>query len=93
MSPHLSNLQFYFVIGAFVIVSLLTLAAIIDIRRKRKAPPFLNYFYSEFDQDQWEHDNLRQPSFNGLTELRAYNRTHSHAYEDRHSSLRNTPWD
>lgn len=93
MSPHLSNLQFYFVIGALVIVSLLTLAAVIDIRRKRKAPPFLNYFYSDFDQDQWERDTLHQPSFNGLTELRAYNRVHSQGYEDRHSSLHNTPWD
>jgi hypothetical protein len=93
MAPHLSNLQFFIVIGSLVFVSLLTLAAIIDIRRKRKAPPFLNYFYSTFDQDQWDRDDLRQGSFSGLTEWRAYNRAHTHAFEDRHSTLRNTHWE
>lgn len=90
MAPHLSNLQFFIALGVLAFVSLLTLAAIIDIRRKRKAPPFLNYFYSDFDQDQYERDTVRQASFSGLNEWRAYNRAQAHAFEDHHSTLRNT---
>lgn len=93
MAPHLSNLQFYLALGAIVFVSLLTLAAIIDIRRKRKAPPFLNYFYSDFDQDQWERDSLHTPTFSGLTELRAYNRSQTHSYEDRRPRMQTTHWE
>lgn len=89
MAPHLSNLQYVLVLGALAFVSILTLAAIIDIRRKRKAPPFLNYFYSNLDQDPYEDGGLHQPSFNGLTELRAYNR--ANAYENR--TNRNSPWE
>jgi hypothetical protein len=91
MSPHLSNLQFIVAIAALVLVAILSLAAIVDIRRRRRTPPFLNYFYSNFDQDQYDRDTSRQSSFSGLSEWRAYNRDHATAFEGRHTALHNSP--
>ena len=93
MQPHLSNLQFFISIVAVVLVALLTIAAIVDIRRKRKTPPFLNYFYSNFDQDQYDLDTARQSSFSGISEWRAYNRDRIHAFEARNAALHNSPWE
>jgi len=96
MQPHLSNLQFFLSIVALVVVALLTLAAIVDIRRRRRTPPFLNYFYSNFDQDQqdlYDRDTMRQSSFSGISEWRAYNRERMHAFESRSSALHNSPWE
>ncbi len=93
MSPHLSNLQFFVVIAALVLVAFLAMAAIIDIRRRRRTPPFLNYFYSNFDQDQYDRDTSRQSSFSGLSEWRAYNRGQMTAFEGRPTSLHNSPWE
>ena len=93
MQPHLSNLQFFVSIVALVLVALLTLAAIVDIRRRRRTPPFLNYFYSNFDQEQYDRDTLRQSSFSGISEWRAYNRDRMHAFESRPTALHNSPWE
>ena len=93
MSPHLSNLQFLAVIVALVLVAILTLAAIVDIRRRRRTPPFLNYFYSNFDQDQYDRDMTRQGSFSGLGEWRAYNRDRVAAFEAHHSSFHDSHWE
>ena len=93
MPPHLSNLQYFVAIGALVLVAILTLAAIIDIRRRRKTPPFLNYFYSNFDQDQYDRDTLRQSSFSGIGEWRAYNRDRLDTFEGRHTALHNSTWE
>jgi hypothetical protein len=93
MSPHLSNLQFLVAIVVLALVACLALAAIIDIRRRRKTPPFLNYFYSNFDQDQYDRDSTRQTSFSGLDEWRAYNRSHAEAFEGRHTTAHHTFWE
>jgi len=93
MPPHLSNLQYFVAIVALVLVAILTLAAIIDIRRRRKTPPFLNYFYSNFDQDQYDRDTLRQSSFSGIGEWRAYNRDRLDTFEGRHTALHNSTWE
>ena len=86
MQPHLSNLQLLVAIVALVLVAILALAAIIDIRRRRRTPPFLNYFYSNFDSDQLERDNFRQSSFSGLDEWRSYNRSRANAYDLRNNT-------
>jgi hypothetical protein len=93
MQPHLSNLQFFVAIVAFVFVGILAVAAILDIRRRRRTPPFLNYFYSNFDQDQWDRDTSRQSSFSGIAEWRAYNRDRMHAFEGRHTTAHESPWE
>jgi hypothetical protein len=93
MSPHLSNLQFIVGIVALVLVAVLTVAAIVDIRRRRRTPPFLNYFYSNFDQDQYDRDTSRQSSFSGLGEWRAYNRDRMISFEGRHTTLHNSLWE
>jgi len=93
MQPHLSNLQFFLSIVALVLVALVTVAAIVDIRRRRRTPPFLNYFYSNFDQDQYDRDTMRQSSFSGISEWRAYNRERMHAFESRPTTLHNSPWE
>ena len=74
MQPHLSSLQFFVALVALVLVAFLTLAATLDIRRRRRTPPFLHYFYSDFDQDPWDREYSRQSSYTGLAEWRAYHR-------------------
>jgi len=93
MQPHLSNLQFFVAVIALVLVSIFAIAAIIDIRRRRRTPPFLNYFYSNFDQDHWDRDTSRQSSFSGIGEWRAYNRDRQQAFEGRHSTAHHGPWE
>ena len=93
MSPHLSNLQFFVGIVALVLVAVLAMAAIVDIRRRRRTPPFLNYFYSNFDQDQYDRDTSRQSSFSGLGEWRAYNRDRLTSFEGRNNTLHNSLWE
>ncbi len=93
MPPHLSNLQFIVGIVALVLVAVLAVAAIVDIRRRRRTPPFLNYFYSNFDQDQYDRDTSRQSSFSGLGEWRAYNRDRMNTFEGRHNTLHNSLWE
>jgi hypothetical protein len=90
MTPHLSNLQFFVGIVAMVLVAILSVAAIIDIRRRR-TPPFLNYFYSNFDPDQYDRDTARQSSLSGIGEWRAYNRDRMTAFETHHTVLHNKP--
>jgi hypothetical protein len=92
MSPHLSNLQFVLGVVALVIVAILALASLVDIRRKR-TPPFLNYFYSDFDQDQHDREGSLRGSFSGLDEWRAYNRSRLHAYEARSTTSHNSLWE
>jgi hypothetical protein len=74
MQPHLSNLQFLFAVVALVLVAVLALATVLDIRRRRRIPPFLNYFYSDFDPDQYDRERPYRDSFTGLSEWRAYHR-------------------
>jgi hypothetical protein len=93
MPPQLSNLQFFIAVVALVIVAILAVVAIVDIRRRRRTPPFLNYFYSNFDSDQWERDNSRQSSFSGVDEWRAYNRSHADTYEMRSTTANHSTWD
>jgi hypothetical protein len=91
MQPHLSNLQFIVAVVAFAFVAVLALASLIDIRRRR-TPPFLNYFYSDFDPDQYDRDTSRQASFSGLDEWRAYNRSRAQVYEAR-ATTHHGSWD
>ncbi len=83
MQPHLSDLQFFVGIVALALVGILFLAAILNLRKSRKSAPFLNYFQSDFDQNQYGCDTSRQASFSDLDEGRAYHRDHQHAYEAR----------
>ena len=92
MQPHLSNLQLIVAVVALVFVAVLALASLVDIRRRR-TPPFLNYFYSDFDPDQYDRDSSRQASFSGLDEWRAYNRSRAHAYEARGTTTHHGSWD
>ena len=92
MQPHLSNLQFLVGALALLFVAILALASLLDIRRKR-TPPFLNYFYTDFDQDQLDRDNSGKGSFSGLDEWRAYNRTRVHAYQARSTASHNGLWE
>ena len=93
MPPQLSNLQFLVLIVALVLVAILAVAAIIDIRRRRRTPPFLIYFYSNFDSDQWERDSSRQSSFSGLDEWRAYNRSRMSNYDLRSTTAHHSTWE
>jgi hypothetical protein len=93
MSPHLSNLQLFFSLSALVLIACLTLAAIADIRRRRKTPPFLNYFYSDFDPDQYDRDSSRQTSFSGLDEWRTYNRAQAQAFKGRNTTAHHSYWE
>ena len=93
MEPHVSNLQFFFAVVALVLVAILAVSLIIDIRRRRRTPPFLNYFYSNFDSDQWERDNSRQSSFSGLDEWRAYNRSRANTHEMRSTTAHHSTWE
>lgn len=93
MAPHLSNVQSIVVIVALVLVAILTVAAIFDIRRRRRTPPFLNYFYSNFDHDDWERDSSRPSSFSGLNEWHAYNRSRMTALEGRRTALHHSSWE
>jgi hypothetical protein len=92
MTPHLTNLQLLVGVLALVIVAVLSLASLVGIRRKR-TPPFFNYFYSDFEQDQVNRDSSARCSFSGLDEWRAYNRGRLHAYEARSTALHNGPWE
>jgi hypothetical protein len=58
MQPHLSDLQFFVGIVALALAGLLVMASILDIRKRRKSAPFLNYFQTDFDQDQFDRDSL-----------------------------------
>jgi hypothetical protein len=89
MQPHLSNLQLLVAVVSLVVVAVLAIATLLDIRRRRRTPPFLNYFYSDFDQDQYDRDNSHRDSFTGLSEWRAYNRAHLHTYEARGTTSHN----
>ncbi len=93
MTPHLSNLQFFVAVAALVLAAILTLAAIIDIRRRRRTPPFLNYFYSNFEQDRYDRDEARPSSLSGVGEWRAYNRDRMDTFEGRHTALHNSSWE
>lgn len=93
MQPHLSNLQFFTGIVVLALAGILVLAAILDIRKRRKSPPFLNYFYSNFDQDQSNRESLDQSSFSGRDEWRAYPRERMHAFQGRHTTLPNSSWE
>jgi hypothetical protein len=93
MEPHLSNLQLFVAIVALVFVAILAVSAIIDIRRRRRTPPFLNYFYSNFDSDQWERDSSRQSSFSGLDEWRSYNRSRASSYDLRSTTAHHSTWE
>jgi len=93
MQLHLSNLQFLVGVFALVLVAILAAATVFDIRRRRRTPPFLNYFYSDFDQDQPDRDNSYRDSFTGLGEWRAYHSARTHAYETRGSALHNSHWE
>jgi hypothetical protein len=93
MQPHLSNLQF--LIGGFVliIVTILALAAFLDLRGKRKATPFQNYFCSDFDQDQFDQDNPQQSSYSTAGEWSAYNEARVQAYEDRTRTMQKNEYE
>jgi hypothetical protein len=92
MQPHLSNLQFLVGIAALALLGILILATTLDIRKRRKSPPFLNYFRTDFDQDQYDWDSSRQGSFSGLDEWRAYHRGHQHVYEARGTGSHHGVW-
>ncbi|HEV2487938.1 MAG TPA: hypothetical protein VGT08_20630 [Terracidiphilus sp.] len=92
MQPHLSNLQFFVGIAALAIVAILALAAAFDLR-KRRTPPFLNYFSADYDQSQFDRDISRERSFSGMDEWRAYNRARMHAYEAHGTAAHNSHWD
>jgi hypothetical protein len=92
MQPHLSNLQFLAAIAAIAIVALLALAMIFDLR-KRRTPPFLHYFPEDRDQNQFDREDLRERSFSGLDEWRAYNRARTHAYEAHGTGPHHSPWE
>jgi|CZKZ01.1.fsa_nt_gi hypothetical protein len=92
MQPHLSNLQFFVGIAAIAIVALLALAMIFDLR-KRRTPPFLNYFPEDRDQNRFDQEDSRERSFSGLDEWRAYNRARMHAYEAHGTTSHNSPWE
>ena len=65
MHLHLTYLEFLSASIALVAAAFfatLALARFISRRRNRK-PPFLNYFDSRFDQDQFEQNFPRRPSF------------------------------
>ncbi len=79
MQPHLSDIQFVVAVVALATVAVFALAMMFDIRKRRRTPPFLNYFYSNFDRDQFDTDTARQSSFSGLDEWRAYNRSRMHS--------------
>jgi hypothetical protein len=91
MQPHLSNPEFLVVV-VIAIVAILAMAAAFDLR-KRRTPPFLNYFSAEYDQDQFDRDIYRERSFSGLDEWRAYNRARMHAYEAHGTASHNSPWE
>ena len=56
MQPHLSNLQFIVAVVALAFVAVLALAIAHRHPQRRRTPPFLNYFYSDFDPDQYDRD-------------------------------------
>lgn len=56
MQAHLSDIQFFVAVAALAIVAVLALASVHDIRKRRRTPPFLNYFYANFDRDQFDRD-------------------------------------
>jgi hypothetical protein len=93
MQPHLSNLQFFAGIVVLALAGILVLAAILDIRKRRKSAPFLNYFYSNFEQDQSNRESLDQSSFSGRDEWRAYPRERMHAFQGRHTTVHNSSWE
>jgi hypothetical protein len=65
MHLHLTNTQFFSVAIALVVtvfLAALALVAYLDGRRRRK-PPFLNYFRAGFDQEQFDENLPRRPSF------------------------------
>jgi hypothetical protein len=83
MFLHLTNLQILIGGFAIVMVALLAVAAYFDFRRK-KTPPFLNYFYSEFDRDHPQQGSFTEPD-----EWHAHNRTHVQAFEARDTTTQN----
>ncbi len=76
MQPHLSDLQFYVGIAALALAAILFLIAILELRKSRKSAPFLNYFPSDFDQeqDQFDRSSFRPASFSSLDKSHAYHR-------------------
>ncbi len=93
MQPHLSNLQFFVVIVALVLAVFLTMAKIIDVRRRRRTPPFANYFDSNSDQDNRDPDSFDRSSSSGLAKWRAYNRYRVQAQETRHTTAHKSEWE
>jgi hypothetical protein len=92
MQSHLSNLQFFVGIAAIAIVALVALAMIFDLR-KRRTPPFLHYFPEDHGQNQFDREDLRERSFSGLDEWRAYNRSRMHTVEAHGTTSHNSPWE
>jgi hypothetical protein len=88
----LSNLQFILAVLAIAFIAVLALVSLVDLRRRR-TPPFLNYFYADFDQDTLERDTSSKGSFSGIDEWRSYNRARVHAYEARSAEAHNTLWE
>jgi hypothetical protein len=73
---------------ALVVVAFVALTALIVSRRKR-TPPFLNYFYSEFNQDRFDRDNPSQGSFSGSSGWHSTHETRLRAYEAREAIHQN----
>ena len=63
MQHHLSNLQFFVASIALVLFAILALASILRIGRRKRTPPFLNYFNSRFDLDESDENSPRRPSY------------------------------
>jgi hypothetical protein len=82
MPFHLTNPQLLIGAIALVFVALLAVAAYLDFRRKR-TPPFLNYFDTAFDQDQFDRDHSRQGSFLDPDVWHNHNQTRMQVHEVR----------
>jgi hypothetical protein len=85
MLPHLTNLQL--TLGAFALIvvaigAFIALAAYLD-GRERRTPPFLNYFCTQFDHDQFLQDPPHQDSFAGPNEWLDHTQARRQAYEAR----------
>jgi hypothetical protein len=90
MHPYLSNPEFLAAVVTLALVAILALAALFDTR-KRRTPPFLNYFRP--DQDQFDRDSSSQSSSAGSREWHSYNQTRLQAYGGRGTTSHNSPWE
>ena len=69
MQPHLTNLEFILGGFAFIVVAIFALTAYLE-NRKRNTPTFLNYYCTEFDQDEFLQSPRQRDSFAGPNEWR-----------------------